>query len=183
MTVLRLLGLGGAYGFAFALIKSIFPIPIVLLVFQGEGGGPDGNLTTLVVVYTGVGLLAGLVAAPLFGGLLLFRRSRRPSEPTGTPRFALSMALALMMGVFSGLLTIGAYAAGLLPTGGVLDPLSIIRASNFAPGTPLLVAWTIVRDLLPAGLVGLFLAPLGGGMLLSLYAPTEPVQKQYDEDL
>jgi hypothetical protein len=85
------------------------------------------------------------------------------------------------MGVISGLLTLGVYAWGILPGGGVLDTLSFVRSSDFAPGTPLLVAWSIARDVLPAGLAGLFLAPLGGGPLFRLYtAGRSPVQKHYD---
>jgi hypothetical protein len=86
--------------------------------------------------------------------------------------------------VVSGLLTLLVYGSGILPTGGVLDPLSLIRSSNFPTGTPLLVAWTIARDLLPAGLAGLFLSPFTGGMLVRLYGGSDaPAQKSYDEDL
>ena len=84
------------------------------------------------------------------------------------------------MGVISGLFTLLAYATGILPTGGVLDPLKLIRSSNFPTGTPLLIAWTLARDLLPAGLTGLFLSPLGGGALQRLYAAEPPPQKRYD---
>jgi hypothetical protein len=173
----RLLGVGAAYGFGFMLIKSLFPTPIVLLMLQG-GESSEGNLTTLALVYMGIGLLAGLIAAPLVGGILLLRRG---SESASGSRLTLSLALALLMGVISGLLTLGAYAVGILPTGGVLDPLRLIRSSNFPTGTPLLVAWTIARDLLPAGLTGLFLAPVGGGMLQRLYtAGRQPEQKRYE---
>jgi hypothetical protein len=45
---------------------------------------------------------------------------------------------------------------------------------------PLLVAWTIARDLLPAGLAGLFLSPLAGGALQQLYAAeSSQEQKRY----
>jgi hypothetical protein len=71
-------------------------------------------------------------------------------------------------------LTLSAYQFGLLPSGGVLDPLTLIRSSNFSPGTPLLVLWTFARDLLPALLAGLFLAPLGGNFLLRLYYANRP---------
>ena len=85
------------------------------------------------------------------------------------------------MGVISGLLTLLAYAVGILPPGGVLDPLRLIRSSNFPTGTPLLVAWTLARDLLPAGLTGLFLSPVSGGTLQRLYAAGRPPeQKHYD---
>lgn len=183
MILFRLLGLGLAYGFAFAIIKSLFPTPIILLAFT-ESSGSDGNPLTLTAVYMGVGLLAGLVAAPVFGGILLARRG--PGGDSGRftgLRLALSLALALLMGAISGLLILGVYAAGILPAGGVLDPLKIINASQFSPGTPLLVAWTIARDLLPAGLTGLFLSPVGGGLLLRLYGSDRaPVQKVYDEE-
>ncbi len=181
MTFVRLLGLGAIYGLGFALIKSLFPSPIILLLLQGGEGG-EGSFTRLVTVYMGAGLIAGLISAPIFGGLLLVRRggSREQSASLGT-RFTLSLGLALLMGLISGLLTLGAYASGLLPGGGVLDTLSLIQSSQFAPGTPLLVAWSIARDLLPAGLAGLFLAPLGGGPLFRLYtAGRLPEQKQYD---
>src|SRR3712207_2145714 len=158
-------------------IKSLFPTPVVLLVLQG-GGSSEGDLTTLALVYMGVGLLAGLIAAPLFGGILLLRRG---SGSSSSSRLTLSLALALLMGVISGLLTIGAYATGILPTGGVLDPLRLIRASNFPTGTPLLVAWTIARDLLPAGLTGLFLSPVSGAMLQRLYASGRPRQQKRHE--
>lgn len=182
MIFIRLLGLGALYGLGFALIKSLFPTPVILLLFQGGEGG-EGDFTRLVAVYMGVGLISGLAAAPLFGGFLLARRSSGPDEHSASlgTRFTLSLGLALLMGLISGLLTIGVYASGILPGGGVLDTLSFIRSSNFAPGTPLLVAWSIARDMLPAGLAGLFLAPLGGGPLFRLYtAGRPPPQKHYD---
>jgi len=177
--LLRLLGTGAAYGLGFMLIKSLFPTPLVLLMLQG-GQSTEGNLTTLALVYMGVGLIAGLVAAPVLGGILLLRRGTRLAASSSS-RLTLSLALALLMGLISGLLTLGAYATGILPAGGVLDPLRLIRSSNFPAGTPLLVAWTIARDLLPAGLTGLFLSPLGGGILQRLYAADRrPVQKHYE---
>ncbi len=176
----RLLGLGALYGFSFAIVKSLFPTPVILLVLQSSESG-EGNLTTLALTYMAAGLIGGLVAAPIYGGLLLLRRGSRTSNNTsfGT-RFTLSLGLALLMGLISSLLIIGAYAIGMLPAGGVLDPLSLIQSSNFAPGTPLLVAWTIARDLLPAGLTGLFLAPIGGGPLYRLYVSRRTSQKHYD---
>jgi hypothetical protein len=188
MILVRLLGLGAAYGLGFMLIKSLFPTPVVLLMLQG-GSSSEGNLAVLALVYMGVGLLAGLIAAPLFGGLLLLRRgSGDGSSSYGASgygasgsRLTLSLALALLMGLISGLLTLLAYATGILPAGGVLDPLELIRSSNFPTGTPLLVAWTLARDLLPAGLTGLFLSPVGGGVLQRLYAAGRPhQQKRYD---
>jgi FtsH-binding integral membrane protein len=173
----RLLGVGAAYGLGFMLIKSLFPTPIVLLMLQG-GQSSEGNLTVLALVYMGVGLLAGLIAAPIFGGLLLLRRGRAPSSSS---RLTLSLALALLMGLISGLLTLGAYAVGVLPTGGVLDPLRLIRSSIFPTGTPLLIAWTIARDLLPAGLTGLFLSPVGGGLLQRLYTSGRPPEQKHYE--
>ena len=176
MIFLRLLGIGAAYGVGFMFVKSLFPEPFMLLILQG-GQSSEGDLTTLALVYMGVGLLAGLIAGPLFGGALLLRRSQR--EGPG-PRLILSLALALLTGFISGVLTLIVYAAGILPGGGVLDPLLLIGDANHPPGAPLLVAWTIARDLLPAGLAGLFLSPLVGGTLQQLYAAEKPPeQKRY----
>ena len=177
MILLRLLTVGAAYGLGFMLIKSLFPTPIILLMLQG-GGSSEGNLTVLALVYMGVGLLAGLIAAPIFGGILLLRRGHVTHEGS---RLTLSLALALLMGVISGLLTLGVYATGILPAGGVLDPLRLIGSSIHPAGRPLLVAWTIARDLLPAGLTGLFLSPVSGATLQSLYsAERPPDQKNYE---
>ena len=85
------------------------------------------------------------------------------------------------MGLISGLLTLGAYAVGVLPTGGVLDPLRLIGSSIHPAGRPLLVAWTIARDLLPAGLTGLFLSPVGGGLLQRLYTSGRPPEQKHYE--
>jgi hypothetical protein len=160
MILLRLLGIGAVYGVGFMFVKSLFPEPFVLLILQG-GQSSEGDLTTLALVYMGVGLLAGLIAGPIFGGALLLRRGR--SEGSG-PRLVLSLALALLTGLISG----------------ILDPLRLIGDSNHPPGVPLLVAWTIARDLLPAGLAGLFLSPLAGGALQQLYAAERPQeQKRY----
>ena len=176
MIALRLLGIGAVYGLAFAIVKSLFPSPLILLTLDG------GDRTVLALFYMGVGLVAGLISGPVFGGLLLSRR-RRAAEPSGGIRLALSLGLGVLMGAVSGVLTLTAYSAGLLPSGDTLDPLKLIRASNFPTGTPLLIAWTIARDLLPAGLTGLFLSPVGGGLLLRLYQAGSPlVQKSYDED-
>jgi hypothetical protein len=175
---LRLLGVGAAYGLGFMFIKSLFPTPVVLLMLQG-GESTEGNLTTLALVYMGVGLLAGLIAAPLLGGILLLRHGS--GQASSGSRLTLSLALALLMGLISGLLTLGAYAAGILPTGGVLDPLRLIESSIHPAGRPLLVAWTIARDLLPAGLTGLFLSPVGGGLLQRLYAAGRPPEQKHYE--
>jgi len=178
---LRLLGVGAAYGVGFMLIKSLFPTPIALLILQG-GQSSEGNLTVLALVYMGAGLISGLIAAPLFGGILLLRRGKEGgyTPPSGS-RLTLSLALALLMGLISGLLTLLAYATGILPPGGVLDPLRLIRDANHPTGVPLLVAWSIARDLLPAGLAGLFLSPLAGGALQRLYAfEGPPEQKAYE---
>jgi hypothetical protein len=177
--LLRLLAIGAAYGLGFMLIKSLFPTPIVLLMLQG-GGSSEGNLTVLALVYMGVGLLAGLIAAPLFGGFLLLRRGSGHAASSGS-RLTLSLALALLMGLISGLLTLGAYGVGILPTGGVLDPLRLVRSSIFPIGPPLIVAWTIARDLLPAGLTGLFLSPVSGSMLQRLYAAEGPPEQKHYE--
>ena len=180
MILLRLLGVGAVYGLGFMFVKSLFPEPFALLVLQG-GDSSEGNLTVLALVYMGVGLISGLIAAPLFGGILLLRRHGSDHHASSGSRLALSLALALLMGLISGLLTLVAYATGILPTGGVLDPLRIIRASNFPTGTPLLVAWAIARDLLPAGLTGLFLSPVCGGLLQRLYAGERPHEQRHYE--
>ena len=175
MILLRLLGIGAVYGLAFAIVKSLFPSPLILLMLDG------GDRTVIAIFYMGVGLVAGLVSGPIFGGILLSRR--RSGETSGGTRLALSLGLALLMGAVAGVLTLAAYYAGLVPPEDTLDPLALIRASNFPTGTPLLIAWTIARDLLPAGLTGLFLSPVGGGPLLRLYEAGRPlVQKTYDED-
>ena len=179
---LRLLGLGLVYGLGFALVKTLFPSPIILMTLSGNSSS-EGNLTFLALVYMGVGLVAGLIATPLFGGFLIMRR-RATGEQTASfaPRLTLSLYLALFMGVISGVLTLLAYYSGLLPGGGVLDPLKLIRSSNFSPGTPLLYAWTIARDLLPAGLVGLFISPVSGGLLARLRGVDGPhTQRSYEE--
>ena len=150
--LLRLLGIGVAYGFGFMFVKSLFPEPFILLIMQG-GQSSEGDLTTLALVYMGVGMLSGLIAAPLFGGALLLRRGS--DEESSGPRLILSLALALLTGTISGILTLLVYAYGILPPGGVLDPLKLVRNSvHSAPGVGLLIAWTIARDLLPAGLAG-----------------------------
>jgi hypothetical protein len=172
--LLRLLGIGVAYGFGFMFVKSLFPEPFVLLILQG-GSSSEGNLTTLALVYMGVGLLSGLIAAPLFGAAVLPGRTRR--EGPG-PRLILSLAFALLTGFISGVLTLLIYAIGILPPGGVLDPLVLIRDANHPTGVPLLYAWSIARDLLPAGLAGLFLAPLFGGALQHLYAVEKPPEQK-----
>jgi hypothetical protein len=178
--LLRLLAVGAAYGLGFMLVKSLFPTPIVLLMLQG-GQRSEGDLTVLALVYMGVGLLAGLIAAPLFGGILLLRRGSAHAPSSSASRLTLSLALALLMGLISGLLILGAYAAGVLPTGGVLDPLRLIGSSIHPAGRPLLIAWTIARDLLPAGLTGLFLSPVGGGMLQRLYSGGRPPEQKHYE--
>ncbi len=181
MIFFRLLGVGAVYGFAFMLIKSLFPTPVILLMLQG-GQSSEGDLTTLALVYMGVGLISGLLAAPIFGGLLLLRRG--PGEDgRSSSRLVLSLALALLTGPISGILTLLVYASGILPPGGVLDPLKLVRNSvHSAPGVGLLIAWTIARDLLPAGLAGLFLSPLIGSTLQRLYeAGRPPRQRTYDQ--
>ena len=179
--LLRLLGVGLAYGFGFMFVKSLFPEPFVLLIMQG-GSSSEGDLTTLALVYMGVGLLAGLLAAPIFGGALLLRRGSGEDGRSGS-RLILSLAMALLTGTISGVLTLLVYAYGILPPGGVLDPLQLVRNSvHSAPGVGLLIAWTIARDLLPAGLAGLFLSPLIGGTLQRIYeAGRPPQQRTYDQ--
>lgn len=188
----RLLLIGLAYGLGFALVKGLFPEPFFLLLLQNVETS-EGNLTQLSLVYIGSGLAAGLIATPLFAGFLAYRRRRRESVAGESPeaagrggsygmRFALSVALGALMGVVSGILILLSYATGLLQTGGVLDPLRLIGASEFSPGIPLLIAWTIFRDVLPGGLAGLFLAPIGGDMLQRIYAPPKPRQSEHNWD-
>ena len=181
MILLRLLGIGLAYGFAFMIVKSLFPEPFILLIMPG-GQSSEGDLTTLALVYMGVGMISGLIAAPIFGGALLLRRGSGEDGRSGS-RLVLSLALALLTGTISGILTLLVYAYGILPPGGVLDPLKLVRNSvHSAPGVGLLIAWTIARDLLPAGLAGLFLSPLIGSTLQRLYeAGRPPQQRTYDQ--
>ena len=177
----KLLGFGAVYGFGFTLIKSLFPTPVILL-FAG-GDSTEGNLTTLASVYMLSGLLAGIIGGPIFGAFLLRRRGSAARAGAYVPpgsgtdlgkSLALSFGFAIFIGFISTLLTIGAYGFGILPAGGVLDPLTLIRSSQFSPGTPLLVAWTFARDMLPAMLAGLFLSPLGGSFLYRVYAAGRP---------
>ena len=181
MMFARLLGIGVASGLGFMFVKSLFPEPFVLLILQG-GQSSEGDLTTLALVYMGVGLISGLIAAPIFGGLLMLRRGAG-GEVTSSSRLVLSLALALIIGTISGVLTLLVYAYGILPPGGVLDPLVLVRNSvHSAPGIALLIAWTIARDLLPAGLAGLFLSPLIGGTLQRLAESGRPPQQRtYDQ--
>lgn len=179
----RLLGIGAIYGFGFTLIKSLFPTPVLLLLFA-EGPSTEGNLTLLASVYIASGLIAGVIGGPLFGAILLRRKGSDVDAPDprtismGGPdlwrSLVLSFVFAMLIGLISGLLTMGAYGFGILPPGGVLDPLTLIRSSNFPPGYPLLVAWTLARDLFPAMLAGLFLSPFGGGFLYRIYASRRP---------
>jgi len=179
----RLLGIGAIYGFGFTLIKSLFPSPILLLLLT-EGPSTEGDLAVLGSVYLASGLIAGIIAGPLFGVLLLRRRGSGTNvggfsavQSAGADLWralVLSLVFALLIGLISGLLTMGAYQFGVLPSGGVLDPLRPIRNSNFPAGVPLLVAWALARDLLPAMLAGLLLAPFGGGFLYRIYASRRP---------
>ena len=179
----RLLGIGAIYGFGFTLIKSLFPSPVLLLLLT-EGPSTEGDLAVLGSVYIASGLVAGIIAGPLFGVLLLRRRGSGANvggfnavQSAGADLWralVLSLVFALLIGLLSGLLTMGAYQFGVLPSGGVLDPLRLIRNSNFPTGVPLLVAWALARDLLPAMLAGLLLAPFGGGFLYRIYASRRP---------
>lgn len=185
----RLLGLSFAYGLGFTLIKSLFPSPVILMVLYG-GQTSEGNLTTLALVYMASGLVGGVVGGMIFGLALLGRKALQNGIGGDAPRvprsaaglsmgfgLALSLGMAAVISITSTLLTVGAYQFGVLPSGGVLDPLTLIRSSNFSPGTPLLVLWTFARDLLPAMLAGLFLAPLGGNFLLQLYYANRPAPR------
>ena len=192
----RLLGIGAIYGFGFTLIKSLFPSPVLLLLLT-EGPSTEGDLAVLGSVYIASGLIAGIIAGPLFGVLLLRRRGSGTNvggfsavQSAGSDLWralVLSLVFALLIGLISGLLTMGAYQFGVLPSGGVLDPLSPIRNSNFPAGVPLLVAWALARDLLPAMLAGLLLAPFGGGFLYRIYASRRPPKdiphnRSFEED-
>ncbi|TCJ13644.1 hypothetical protein E0L93_14595 [Rubrobacter taiwanensis] len=158
------------YGVAFTVIKSFFPFPLVML-FTVQGEHPEGDLGLLATVYLASGLLAGLVGGPLYGLLLLWRGGNTRYAVSSARRLPLSLGLGIFIGVISTALTVAAYLTGLLPPGGVMDPLNLIRASiHEGGGIPLLIGWTLARDLLPAGLTGLFLAPIGGGLLLKLRA-------------
>lgn len=178
----KLLSIGIIYGLGFTLIKSLFPSPVILF-FTG-GSSSEGDLTVLASVYMASGLIAGVIGGPLFGAILLRRRGSGTNvggisavQTAGADLWralVLSLGFALLIGLISALLTMGAYQFGILPSGGVLDPLKLIRSSNFTPGYPLLVAWTLARDLLPAMLAGLFLAPFGGSFLYRIYASRRP---------
>ena len=191
----RLLGIGAIYGFGFTLIKSLFPSPVLLLLLT-EGPSTEGDLAVLGSVYIASGLIAGIIAGPLFGVLLLRRRGSGANvggfsavQSAGADLWralVLSLVFALLIGLISGLLTMGAYQFGVLPSGGVLDPLRLIRNSNFPTGVPFLVAWALARDLLPAMLAGLLLAPFGGGFLYRIYAsrrpPKDPPHNRFFEE-
>lgn len=175
----KLLGIGVVYGLGFTFIKSLFPTPILLLFVGGPSS--EGNLTVLASVYLASGLLAGVIGGPLFGVLLLRLKGPEPSAPAPRGRSAgggpdlwralvLSFLFALLIGLISGLLILGAYGFGILPPGGILDPLALIRSSNYPPGYPLLVIWALARDLFPAMLAGVFLSPFGGSFLYRVYA-------------
>lgn len=179
----KLLGIGAIYGLGFTIIKSLFPTP-VLLFFVG-GPSSEGDLTVLASVYLASGLLAGVIGGPLFGALML-RRKGSGAGASATARatlgggsdlwhsLVLSFLFAMLIGLISGLLIMGAYWFGILTPGGVLDPLALIGNANHPTGYPLLVIWTLARDLLPASLAGVFLAPFGGGFLYRLYASRRP---------
>lgn len=179
----KLLGIGAVYGFGFMIVKSLFPTPVLLLLLS-EGPSTEGNLAVLASVYMLSGLLAGIIGGPLFGAFLLWRRGSRTDQLAMRPMPAsgsdlwrslvLSLVFAVVIGVISGLLIMGAYGFGILPPGGVLDPLALIQSSNFPAGYPLLVAWALARDVLPAILAGLLLAPFGGGFLYRAYASRRP---------
>ena len=182
----RLLGLSVAYGLGFTLIKSLFPSPVILMILY-QGDTTEGSLPVLASVYMASGLLGGIVGGMIFGLAILGRKGLRENIGGTAPRIprsaaglsmglglGLSLGMAAVISAVSTLLTVGAYQFGVLPSGGVLDPLTLIRSSNFSPGTPLLIGWTFARDLLPAGLAGLFLAPFGGNFLLRLYFANRP---------
>ena len=175
----RLLGIGLIYGLGFTLVKSLFPTPILLLFVGGPSS--EGDLTVLASVSLASGLLAGVIAGPLFGLLLLRRKGSEAGTPATRARPAgggpdlwralvLSFLFALLIGLISGLLILGAYGFGILPPGGVLDPLALIGNANHPTGYPLLVIWSLARDLFPAMLAGVFLSPFGGSFLYRLYA-------------
>jgi hypothetical protein len=190
----RLLGIGVLYGLGFMLVKSLFPTP-VLLFLLAEGPSSEGNPTVLASVYMASALISGVIGGPLFGAFLL----RRKDSSTDVGRLSavrtagadlwrslvLSLGFAMLIGLISGLLILGAYWFGVLPPGGVLDPLRLIQSSNHPPtGIPLLVVWTLARDLFPAMLAGLFLAPFGGGFLYRIYASRRPPKdnRHFEDD-
>lgn len=178
----KLVGIGALYGIGFTFIKSFFPFPVLILITT-EGPHPEGDLIQLAIAYMASGLIAGLIAGPLFGILMLLRKGEDSaySRSSGM-RLVLSLGLGLLTGLISGILILAAYFTGILAPGDVLDPLKLIRDSNFPLGTPLLVAWTLARDLLPASMAGLFLAPVTGGLLLRLYSAPHLPGKQLNED-
>lgn len=185
----RLVGLSVAYGLGFTLIKSLFPSPVILMILY-QGNTSEGSLPVLSSVYMASGLIGGIIGGTIFGLAVLGRKGLRENLGGSAPRIprsaaglsmglglGLSLGMAAVISIVSTLITMGAYQFGVLPTGGVLDPLTLIRSSNFSPGTPLLIGWTFARDMLPAGLAGLFLAPFGGNFLLRLYFANRPVPR------
>lgn len=168
----RFLGIGAMYGVGYAIIKGLFPQPFLLLVGQG------GDLTRIAAVYMLTGLLAGIIGGPLFGALLLLRGGEVLRGPDPPQRIGLALGLsfgfALLIGLISGLLVFGAHFSGILPSNSAVDPVGLIRSSNFPPGIPLLIAWTFAWEILPAMLTGLLLAPFGGNSLYRLYTANRP---------
>ena len=121
----RLLGIGAIYGFGFTLIKSLFPSPVLLLLLT-EGPSTEGDLAVLGSVYIASGLIAGIIAGPLFGVLLLRRRGSGTNaggfsavQSAGADLWralVLSLVFALLIGLISGLLTMGVGLGALLVT-------------------------------------------------------------------
>jgi hypothetical protein len=144
--LVRLLGLSFAYGLGFTLIKSLFPSPVILMIMY-EGETSEGDLGTLALVYMASGLIGGIVGGMLFGLALLGRKALRGGFGGNAPRIprsaaglsmglglGLSLGMAAVISIISTLLTVSAYQFGLLPSGGVLDPLTLIHPLDLCPG-------------------------------------------------
>src|SRR4028118_1021803 len=118
----RLLGIGAIYGFGFTLIKSLFPSPVLLLLLT-EGPSTEGDLAVLGSVYLASGLIAGIIAGPLFGVLLLRRRGSGTNvggfsavQSAGADLWralVLSLVVGWLDGLVSAPLTRGASSLGL----------------------------------------------------------------------